>query len=333
MRRIVLFSTLLMFFCSSALLAGKSKVGTTAYPFLKIGVGAKALSMGGAFVGLADDESAVYYNPAGLVGLQTKALSASYMNYVADIQSGNIMFVLPRGTTAMAEDEYAYIEEGEEQRTPDSKSALALAITYLSYGTIDETNSSGQVIGDFSGSDMAFTLGYANKIASQISVGANVKFIYQKVDEFSSQGLAADLGLLYRLKDGRTNVGFSASNLGVQLSGLSEEHKDPLPILVRAGLSHELREIPITVSGEGVLPSDNDLYGAIGVEFHPNLPIALRVGYSSFGSNYKTNGDKDNTAGFSFGAGFLFPKIKIDYAFLPYADLGSLHRVNLAYRW
>ena len=333
MRQTVLFSTLLMLVLSSTLLAGKSKVGTTAYPFLKIGVGAKALSMGGAFVGLANDESAIYYNPAGLVGMQTKALSASYMNYIADIQSGSVMFVMPKGTTETEEGQYSYDEE-DEPTIYDSKSALAFAITYLSYGTIDETNSSGQVIGDFSGSDMAFTLGYANKIAKQLSVGANVKFIYQKIDEFSSQGIAADLGLLYRLKDGRTNLGLSASNLGVQLSGLSEEHKDPLPILVRAGLSHRLREIPITVSGEGVMPTDNDLYGAIGLEFQPDrIPLAVRAGYSSFGSNYKTDGDKDNTAGFSFGAGFAFPKISIDYAFLPYADLGSLHRVNLAYRW
>lgn len=332
MRQIVLFSTLLMLVLSSTLLAGKSKVGTTAYPFLKIGVGAKALSMGGAFVGLANDESAIFYNPAGLVGLQTRALSASYLNYVADIQSGSVMFVRPRGTTQTEEDQYSYNED-EETPVYDSKSALAFAITYLSYGTIDETNSSGQVIGDFSGSDMAFTMGYANKVSRRISLGANVKFIYQKVDEFSSQGLAADLGALYRLSDGRTSVGVSASNLGVQLSGLSEEHKDPLPILLRVGLSHRLREIPITVSGEGVMPSDNDIYGAFGLEFQPNLPIALRAGYSSFGSNYKTDGDKDNTAGFSFGAGFLFPKIRIDYAFLPYADLGSLHRVNLAYRW
>ena len=334
MRRIVLFTTLLMLLSSSLLLAGKSKVGTTAYPFLKIGVGAKALAMGGAFVGLANDESAIYYNPAGLVGMQTKGVSASSMNYIADIQSGGLMAVMPRGTTATEEDEYAYVEEGQEAIVLDSKSALAFVVTYLSYGTIDETNSSGQVTGDFSGSDMAFTLGYANKVTKQIALGVNAKFIYQKVDDLSSQGLAADLGLMYRLKDGRTNIGVSASNLGVQLSGLSEEHKDPLPILIRAGLSHKLRELPLTVSGEGVLPSDNDFYGAFGLEFQPKkLPLALRAGYSSFGSNYKTDGDKDGTAGFSFGAGFRFPKINIDYAFLPYADLGSLHRVNLSFRW
>lgn len=333
MRRIIIISFLLTFVLSSFVLAGKSKVGTTAYPFLKIGVGAKALSMGGAFVGLANDESAIYYNPAGLVGLHTRSFSASYMNYVADMQSGNVMFVLPSGKAAAEEELEIYDGEDPGPLVSDSKSAIAFAITYFSYGTIDETNSSGQIIGDFTGSDMAFSLGYANKITPRLAIGAVGKFIYQKIDDLSSQGMALDAGLLYRLKDGRTNFGVSASNLGVQLSGLSEEHKDALPIMFRAGLSHRLREIPITVSGEGVLPADNDIFGAVGVEFHPNIPLALRLGYSSFGSNYKTGGDKDNTAGFSFGAGFSFPKIKVDYAFLPYADLGSLHRVNLAYRW
>ncbi len=326
-RRVVALTVVALLALSGLALAGKSKVGTTAYPFLKIGVGAKALSMGGAFVGLADDESALYYNPAGLVGLTTRAVSASYMNYIADIQSGNLVIAIPRGVTPV--DEYL----DEENPINDAQSTLAFGITYLNYGDIDETNSAGQVLDQFGGSDMAFSLTYAAKAGRQLAVGATVKVIYQKIDEYDSQGLATDVGVLYRLKDGRTNLGLSASNLGFQLSGLSEDHKDPLPILIRAGLSHQLREIPLTVSGEGVLPSDNDVYGAVGLEFHPDLPLAFRAGYSSFGSNYKTDGDKDNTAGLAFGAGFKMPKLNIDYAYLPYADLGSLHRVNLAYRW
>ncbi|MCC6962725.1 MAG: PorV/PorQ family protein [candidate division Zixibacteria bacterium] len=326
-RSVVACITLALLTFSSTLVGGQSKVGTTAYPFLKIGVGAKALAMGGAFVGLANDESALYYNPAGLVGLTARSVSASYMNYIADIQSGNLMLVIPRGVEATDE----YLEE--ENPISDARSTFAFGLNYLNYGDIDETNASGQVIDQFGGSDMAFTFAYSAKANRQLAVGAGVKFIYQKIDEYDSQGLAADIGLLYRLKDGRTNIGFSASNLGFQLSGLSENHKDPLPILIRAGLSHQLREIPLTVSGEGVVPSDNDVYGSLGVEFHPDLPLAFRAGYSSFGSNYKTDGDKDGTAGLSFGAGFKLPKLNVDYAYLPYADLGSLHRVNLAYQW
>ncbi len=322
-------SSLVLLLMASAF-AGKSKVGTTAYPFLKIGIGARALSMGGAFAGLANDESAVYYNPAGLVAMQQRSLAGSYMNYIADIQAGSFTFVSPRGVTAAAD---LPLDDNGNPVPTDAQAAFAVNINYLNYGDFDATDNTGEVIDQFGGSDLAFTISYARKVGPQLALGANAKFIYQKIDEFDSQGLAADLGLLYRLQDGRTNFGVSASNLGVQLNGLSEDHKDPLPIILRAGLSHRLREIPLSVSGELALPTDNDVFGAVGLEFHPNAPVALRAGYSSFGSNYKTNGDKDNTAGFAFGVGFIFNQIRVDYAFLPYADLGSLHRANLSYRW
>ncbi|MCX6831590.1 MAG: PorV/PorQ family protein [candidate division Zixibacteria bacterium] len=307
---------------SASLFAGKAKTGTTAYPFLKIGVGAKSLSMGGAFVGLADDESAVFYNPAGIIGFQQKAISGSYMNYIADIQSGNLIAVLPKSSPAVVDVEGL----GEEPVFHDAQSAFAFSVVYLNYGKIDETDY-------FGGSDMAIGATYARKLSPQLACGGTAKLIYQKIDQYSSTGLAVDAGLLYRLRDGRTNVGLSASNLGVQLSGLSPEHKDPLPITLRGGVSHRTRELPLTVALEAVYPTDNDIYGSIGLEIHPNIPIALRVGYSTFGQNYKTGGSKDNTAGFSFGAGFKLAKIAVDYAFLPYADLGSLHRVGFAYMW
>jgi hypothetical protein len=325
---IFVFATLL----SAPALAGNSNTGTTAYSFLKLGTSARALSMGGAFSGLADDESAIYYNPAGITGMTQKAISASYMNYIADIQSGNFIFVLPRGIVEADQDDFLYYED-DEALPPTSESGLAISLVYLNYGTIDETNSEGSIIGDFGGSDMALAVSYARQVSSQLSMGASGKVVYEKIDEYSSTGVAADLGLLYRFKDGRTRAGVSASNLGAQLSGLTEEHKDPLPILLRAGLSHTLRGTPLTVAGEGVFPSDNDLYGSIGLEFNPDIPIALRAGYTTFGSNYKTEGDSDGAAGFSFGAGFTLPQVAVDYAFLPYADLGSLHRINFAYRW
>lgn len=310
--------------------AGESDVGTTAYPFLKIGVGAKALAMGGAFVGLADDESAAHYNPAGIIGFNQKSVAASYMNYVADIQSGYVSFILPtRGTEAqMRSNEFG------EYVVTDAARALAFSVNYLNYGTLDRTNADGEVTGDFGGSDFAVGMTYAKRLGDQLTLAGTGKFIYQKIDEFSSDALAADAGLVYRFKDGRTSFGLAASNLGFQLSGLSPEHKDPLPVIVRAGLSHHLRGLPVTASGEIAYPTDNKLFGSIGLDVSKRgFPLALRAGYSTFGDNYKTGGSKDNTAGFSFGAGFFLRHISVDYAFVPYADLGSLHRVSLAHRW
>lgn len=65
-----------------------SKVGTTAYGFLKIDPSARSTGMGGAFVGLSDDESALYFNPAGLIQVETNRFFTTYNNYITDIQSG-----------------------------------------------------------------------------------------------------------------------------------------------------------------------------------------------------------------------------------------------------
>jgi hypothetical protein len=320
----------LIFLFSGLAHAGEGDVGTTAYPFLKIGVGAKALALGGAFVGLADDESATHYNPAGIIGFGEKAISASYMNYVADIQSGYLSLILP----TQGAEEQLRSGEFDEVVITDAARAIAISVNYLNYGTLDKTNVDGEVEGDFGGSDFAVGLTYAYRVGDRLTVAGTGKFIYQKIDEYSSDAIAADLGMLYRLKDGRTSLGVAATNLGFQLAGLSSENKDPLPIIVRAGLSHRLRELPVTASGEVAYPTDNKIYGSIGLEFsQAEFPLALRAGYSTFGENYKTGGDKDNVAGFAFGAGFFLGHIAIDYAFVPYADLGSLHRVSLAHRW
>jgi len=53
-------------------------VGTTAAQFLKIGVGARAVAMGGAFSAVADNIDAIYWNPAGLSRLEKREFTASH---------------------------------------------------------------------------------------------------------------------------------------------------------------------------------------------------------------------------------------------------------------
>ena len=72
-----------------------SNAGTTGFSFLKLGVGAKAVAMGGAYTGFADDPSTMYYNPSGTMRIREKMFLAGYHNYVLDIQSGFVAAVLP----------------------------------------------------------------------------------------------------------------------------------------------------------------------------------------------------------------------------------------------
>ncbi|MBN1638193.1 MAG: UPF0164 family protein, partial [Ignavibacteriales bacterium] len=61
-----------------------NKVGTTAANFLKIGAGARAIGMGGAYTALSDDIYSVYYNPAGIARTEgTGQVSFNHAEWLA----------------------------------------------------------------------------------------------------------------------------------------------------------------------------------------------------------------------------------------------------------
>ena len=285
-----------------------SKVGTTAYGFLKIDVGARSTAMGGAFVGLSDDETALFFNPAGLVQIKTRRFFTTYNNYITDIQSGFLGYVHP------------YSED----------TRLGISICYFNYGSFDKTDGDGNNLGTFGASDFALALSVAKTVRSQLNLGVTGKLIYEKLENFSSDALAFDVGVLYLLRDGRTRIGAAGQNIGVQLRGATESHKDPLPTSVKVGLSHRMRELPLTVAMDAAKPVDNDVFFSLGGEFTALKPLYLRLGWSSFGKNYKTDSDKDNLAGFAAGFGVTWKVYHFDYAFSSYADLGGVHKISVS---
>ena len=283
------------------------RAGTTGFSFLKLGVGAKAVAMGGAFAAVADDPTAIYYNPAGTVRLEGRQLLAEYHNYVLDIQSGFVAY------TAPLMDKYGF----------------GAFIDYLNFGDFVRTNSSGQEMGEFSGGDFLFGLNFSTRITPALAAGVNVKYIHETADTYGSDALAADLGLHMKFGDSLTTAGLTFYNLGTVISGYSD-HKDKLPMGVRGGVSHSLRELPLVIAIDGVMPNDNDPYINVGAEFYKFEPLYLRLGYSLFGENYKTGTDSNGLAGMSAGFGLSIKQYHISYAFMPYLDLGSSHRITIA---
>ncbi len=300
--------TLLTVLISSVVWGTNSKVGTTAYGFLKIDPGARSTGMGGAFVGLSDDESALYFNPAGLIQTEGKRFFTTYNNYLTDIQSGFLAYVHP------------YSENLK----------LGASICYFNYGSMIKTDAQGTNLGTFGASDFALGLSLAGKLNPNFNLGGTGKIIYEKIDGFSSDALALDLGVFYISKDSRTRIGGVAQNLGFQLRGATESHKDQLPTSVKLGLSHHLRELPLVVAADVAKPVDNDIFFNLGGEFSALKPLYLRVGWSSFGKNYKTDSDKDNQAGFAAGFGVTWKVYRFDYSYSSYADLGGVHKISIS---
>ncbi len=288
--------------------ADDPKVGTTGYSFLKIGIGARSQAMGSAFVGLSDDESALYFNPAGIMQLSGKNFILSYNNYLTDIQSGFVGLINPYS----------------------DKTTLGAWIDYMNYGSMVETDSTGKRLGTFGAGDLALGLTYAQSLSPFFHFGLTGKFIYGKIQDYSSDALAVDLGLLLRFKDQRSKLGLTVRNLGVQLKSYTESHKESLPTVFELGLSHHLRGFPLIFSFDSAKPIDNDYHFDFGGEYLGFKPLFLRVGWTSFGENFKTESDKDNLAGFSGGFGLLWRNYRFDYAYSSFADLGSVHRLTIS---
>jgi hypothetical protein len=281
--------------------------GTTGFAFLKLGVGARAVAMGGAYTSVADDPSIIYYNPAGTIELEGKQFLAGYHNYVLDIQSGFLAHTRPMG----------------------EKLKLGLFIDYLNFGEFTRMDINGEPEGEFSGGDFLFGVNAAMRLTPALAAGASIKYIHEAADSRGADAFAADIGLYYKFGDSLTTAGLSFYNLGGVISGFTD-HKDKLPMGLRGGLSHSLRELPLVIAIDGVLPNDNDAYANIGAEFFKFEPLYLRLGYSLFGDNYKTGSGSDGWGGISAGFGLDIKKYHISYAFTPYLDLGSSHRVTIA---
>ncbi len=292
--------------------------GTKEFAFLKNGTGARAIAMGGAFTGLADDELSLYYNPGGLNTFHGARGVLGYQDFIAGIQSGFGAYVHPL----------------------DSTRSLAGYVNYITYGEFIRTNTNGVEEGTFGASTMVFGGAYGQRITERFSVGGVAKFIYRKLDSYTATGVAVDLGARYQIKTpglrrSRRSPGFGSAGIAVQNLGsvlstyTADAEKGDLPVVVRAGVGGAPKGIPVTFAADVIYPTDNDVYFALGAEYTRIRHLALRAGWTSFGSNFKTTGNESALGGFSFGLGFTQKQLGISYAFSPMNDLGEAHRVTL----
>lgn len=302
---------------SSGLAHGQSdinaKAGTSSFAFLKINVSARPVAMGGAFTGLADDESALYYNPAGIGLLENDRFLFGYHDYFAGMQSGFIGYVHPL--------DYTHV--------------VGVYASYLNYGDMIAADSLGNQTGTFGGGDMLIGLTYARNINPRLQIGGTAKFIYEKIQEYTATGLAFDLGARLTSDRGRISGGLMLQNIGTQFSSLGQDDSYSLPLTVRLGVSAKPRDMNIILATDLIKPRDNSLQVAIGAEYYHFDPFLIRVGWNSNGSEYKTSINDDSWAGISLGFGVNMKKLgplgkaQLSYSYTPAADLGNSHRITL----
>jgi hypothetical protein len=283
--------------------AQASGPGTTAADVLNIGVGARAIGMGEAYVAQADDVSSLYWNPAGLALMQERQASFMYSPMIQDMKYQNINVGIPL-----------------------DNAAVGGSLSYLSYGSIPGYNGSGAPTGDQSAYSAVGTVGAA-WLGSQWSAGLNIKGIQEKLADEKANGFAFDLGgdLIYPkpVMGGTLRLGAVVQNLGGGIEFLSQ--KDPLPTQWKVGLAAvQMMDKRLNLSLDYGKPKDVDAVVSGGAEYWLNRYIALRTGYVN---NHAVG------SGIRAGLGLRIKGISFDYAYAGFGELGMSHRYELTMRF
>jgi hypothetical protein len=263
--------------------------------------------MGEAFTSLANDASAVYWNPAGLGLLDHREVMLMHNEWLVSTRYEYLAGVLsmPFGGFAGA------------------------SLTYLDYGSIEGRNEVGSRSANYSAYDAAFSLSYARKVREDLTAGMTLKAIQSKIETQKATAFAEDMGLLYKAPICGLQAGLMVQNFGTSLRFIEENV--PLPLTVRGGVSYArsidkpISPLTITPSLDGIKELDGDEKVNFGVEATALDLISLRAGYK-----YNLNSPQRGiTAGAGFFHQFRSYQVNVDYAAGDYGNLGLTHRLSL----
>jgi len=318
-----LFCTLFLAFTSPAFAIDKF-----AAEFLKIGVGARALGMGGAFVSVADDASAAYWNPAGLVQLEHREamlMGASQFGGVVDQEMGS--FVAPLKT---------------------SSSRAALGITFIRVGVDDINVTKDAKVGEDqngnpiidpnrveqkSAYDLALFLTYARGFGDRWSGGVNVKLVRQSlVDEGASFGIGADLGFHFQASP-KLALGLRLADITTtQLFWDTGRQETVGPsVTIGAHTSHNIDAL----DGKLLIGFDSRFsFEGLEEQFHTgNVSGIALPGAEYWFRNVVALRAGSDAGNFTAGAGVRYKQFGADYAYLGHDELDSTHRVSALFRF
>lgn len=298
---------------SRAALFSKKNSSPRGPAFLNWDPSVRAEGLGGAYVGLADDTGALFWNPAGMGQLPQSELAFGYTEEFGEQTRGDVRFVRP-------------VWWGKERRT------WGLRMAYSSVKSFDLTEN-GETIGTAQPREYMLGASYAQPLGP-ISIGGTLKGIRQDITLDAASTWAADVGVLGRVK--RLQWGASVTNLGPPLR--SDTGALDLPVHLRVGASLLVWGRQRAETSDKIMsllqldaPVDNSPRPQAGVEWtrawQKRTAVSGRVGYRSL------SGERDVMDHLTFGLGFFRNPLGINYAFLFQNDLGSTHRFELFWRF
>jgi hypothetical protein len=310
-----------------------NKRGTTAAEFLSIPVGARATGMGSALTALADDPTAIYWNPGGLANMQGSGIAFEYADWLVGVDINFIALAVNTSAGAVG-------ISITSMRTPE-----------MEVTTLENQNGTGET---FDASSYAFGVTYSRRLTDRFSIGGTAKLISERIWHSNASGAALDIGTMFVTPFRGIRLGASIANFGSKMSingddllivadidpnneGNNESNRAylktdrfDLPLTMRIGLAGEVFESDqarVTLAVDALNPNNSEQYVNLGAEVALlGELLMLRGGYSELFLD-------ENLRGFTAGAGLRYRfgslRFSADYAFEAQEYFSGVNRITV----
>jgi hypothetical protein len=208
-------------------------VSEAAVLFLLISPGARAAGMGEAFVGVADDATAAFWNPAGLAYQKGRELTLMHANWLPQFESD------------------LFYDFGAYRQSVEGIGTFGLNVTYLNLGKQYYTDETGpEILGEFSSYEYAISGTYGTLLAENWAVGLGLRFIRSNLSDVKvgaemgdgkASDFAFDVATLYKFPFApKLSFGLNLSNMGPKITYVDADQADPLPTNLKVGFAYKL---------------------------------------------------------------------------------------------
>jgi len=302
---------------------GEQRAGTASMTFLKIGVGARAVSMSGAYVAMADDATSMYWNPAGIVQIGKNELVVSHMEWLADINYEFVGYAHQLNSNIGIGAYIGFLHLAD----------MPVTTEYHPYGN-------GEY---FSYNDLLLGLAGSVKMTDRFSFGLSFKYVRETMDDLVMNGYMLDFGTYYWTGFKTLRVAASMRNFGPELhldgtylrlenTGTTENGYQSFspPLIFSLGGAMDVYskgDHIITSSLQMDHPMDDQEIYVIGMEYNYKTYLLLRTGYRA---NYEENR-------LTFGTGVNVPfwgkHLKIDYSYAYFSHLMLTQQFTLGFEF
>lgn len=320
---------------------GQSQSGRV-YEFINLPSTARITALGGyAVPQTGNDLGMALFYPALMEHMTGKQLSLNFVDYFADISYG----------TAAASGEFGKIGK------------VNAAVQFINYGTFTHADELGNRYGDFTGAEYAVSLGWGRRLSDRFSIGSNIRFINSSFEQYSSFGLAADVGFAYVDPEKELISSVVFRNMGRQITNYEGEN-EPLPFDIVLGVSKKLINAPLRFSvvahnlhnpdltynspvdneqtflnNQG-LSEETDRMGEIGdqimrhlvfgMEFLPTRNFMVAIGYNYRRRQEMKVDTRLSTVGLSWGVGIRISHFMLQYGRAHYHLAGSPNHFSIS---